>query len=91
MEQPINLYPDLDENNTIKPKYSLRRRDVKGSRVYYADEQEHPIYNYSVTTIIDKVISKGIGFDRFMVRKGKGVGRNYNPFVMPLPRLGRKS
>ena len=70
MEQPINppinLYPDLDENNTIKPKYSLRRRDVKGSRVYFADEQKTPIYNYSVTTIIDKVISKGVGFDRFM-------------------------
>ena len=66
MEQPINLYPDLEINNIIKPKFNLRRRDYKGKRVYYAEEQEHPIYHYSVTTILDKVISKDIGFHKWL-------------------------
>ncbi len=66
MEQPINLYPDLDQNNQIKPKFNLRRRDYKGSRVYYGEDQEMPEYRYSVTTILDKTVAKDVGFQKWL-------------------------
>ena len=61
-------YPDITEKNLATSKIPLKRLDTPKGRAYYqADlEPEDRIYIYSSTTIIDNVLTKGIGFDMWL-------------------------
>ena len=61
-------YPDLVENNLTTSKIPLKRLDTTHGRTYYqrdVDEADRT-YLYSSTTILDNVLTKGIGFDMWL-------------------------
>ena len=61
-------YPDLVENNLTTSKIPLKRLDTTHGRAYYqsnVDEADRA-YLYSSTTIINNVLTKGIGFDMWL-------------------------
>ena len=61
-------YPDLVENNLVTSKIPLKRLDTKYGRVYYPYDEEDGdrTYLYSSTTILNNVLTKGIGFDMWL-------------------------
>lgn len=60
-------YPDLP-NDLVTSKIPIKRLDTKNGRTYYQLEvkEEDRVYLYSSTTIIDKVLSKGFGFEKWL-------------------------
>ena len=61
-------YPDKPENNLVFSKIPLGRMQSANGRVYYQSNIEvgERTYIYSSTTILDKVLSKGIGFSMWL-------------------------
>ena len=61
-------YPDIQGENLAVSKIPIKRLDFKGNRVYYQLEvkPEDREYIYSSTTIIGKVLAKGLPFDRWL-------------------------
>ena len=61
-------YPDLVENNLTTSLIPLKRLDTPHGRTYYqrdADKADRT-YLYSSTTILDNVLTKGLGFDMWL-------------------------
>ena len=61
-------YPDLVENNLTTSLIPLKRLDTPHGRAYYqskVDEVDRT-YLYSSTTILDNVLTKGMGFDMWL-------------------------
>ena len=61
-------YPDLVENNLVTSKIPLKRLDTTHGRVYYPSnaKDDDKTYLYSSTTILDNVLSKGLGFNMWL-------------------------
>ena len=60
-------YPDI-ENTLITSKIPLSRLDTPHGRTYYQREVEmgERVYLYSSTTILDNVLAKGFGFNKWL-------------------------
>ena len=67
-EEENASYPDLVDKNLVTSKIPLKRMNSTHGRVYYQSnaEVEDRAYLYSSTTILDNVLTKGIGFDRWL-------------------------
>lgn len=61
-------FPDLASESFVEPKTFIKRLDTSHGRTYYdrdAKEDER-VYLYSSTTILDNVLAKGYGFNKWL-------------------------